>query len=268
MSRFLKESATEYIRARHPNRPAVGRELLALLGCELDIDPALLLNGKDAAANDWTTENGASLEAATNQGTVEMMADVLKLDGQNEDGYVLLTGLPQGAYMLRCAASASATVAGDLGIKVRNATDATDILAEVARATVAGATTYRIFEVPFSVRAADVGDALRAVFTKKTATANIIRVDYVSVHPLSARKQAWGEVPDGGRSVPAYANGAVDTITIYDALTAGNVIETATFAYNGDGTVDTITRTRDGRTRTTTYGYTGGNVTSIKHEVS
>lgn len=258
MPRFLKDSATEGIRARHPNRPVVGRELLALLGCELDVDPAQLLFLKDSFQNDWTLAGGATHEATgAAQGGTNMALDLVLLDAQNEEASVTLTGLPVGAYRLRWYARDSTQVSGDLGVRVRNTTDATDVLAEVTR-TMTGA--YKIHDVLFSVRAADSGDAMRAIFVKKSTTVNAIRIDYVSVQPVSAAQLAWGLVPDGGRyqALTWNADDQPLTAAIYDATTGGNVVENVTLTYNADGTTNVVTRVRDGRTRTETYSYNAG----------
>lgn len=261
MTRFLKDSATEGIRARHPNRPATGRELLALLGCELDVDPAQLLRLKDTFANDWTL-TGATFEATgASQGVTNMALDVVLLDALNEEGYVDLTGLPQGAYMLRAYAKDSAQVADDLGVKVRNVTDAGDILAEVTK-TMTGA--YKIHTALFSVRAADVGDTMRAMFTKKTGTANSIRIDYIAIVPLSAVKLAWGQVPDDGRFQVLTWNADDQPLTsaIYDHPTAGNVVESQAYTY-ASAVLTTLVRVREGRTRTESYTYNTGRLETM-----
>lgn len=261
MSRFEKPG--DNARAKTINRPALNRETLALLGARGDIDPALLLVLKhNASDNPWTLAGGATLEAASNRGVVEAAEDVVLLDAQNESAsYSVLGGdggLPVGAYRIRVRCKASAAVAGDLGIKVENVTDSTTILAEVTRQPATSG--YAIVDVLFSVRAADAGDSIKVTLTKKTATANSIRVDCSAHHPLSAEDRAWGRVPDGGRIEYARNGAGLPTAhTIYDAQTGGNAIETAAYTYNGTVTdqLDSLAYTRDGATMTKTYTYGG-----------
>lgn len=261
------------VRTRDVNRPLVGRELLAALGCELDVDPAALIALKDTVTDDWTLAGGATTEAATDRGTTEMASHVVLLDAQGESASFTRTGgaggLPAGTYYLRVRCKDSAQVADDLGIKIQNTTDATAVLAEVTRTLTAA---YAVLEVLFTVKAADAGDSLEFTFTKKTATANSIRMDYCTIVPVTVRGDgAWGTVPEGGRVEHTLTGGKVTEHKVYDAASGGNVVETGAYTYDATNTdqLNTLAMTREGRTLTETYTYdANGDLTSVKRTVT
>lgn len=256
MARFEKPG--DNARSRKINRPSLSREALVLLGYSGDVDPAKLLFLDDESGNDWVDVLGSTASATgANRGTLYAALNHRRLDAQNDEAYVQVVGgpggLPVGAYRARFHVVSSAGVASDLGIRVLNATDASTILAEVAKTV---PTARGFVDVLFSVRAADSGDNVRIHVKKLLATANVIDVDFVSIHPVSAEAYPWGEVPPGGRVEFAYASGLVSTHTIYDAQAGGNVVESAAYTYVG-GQLSTVAYTRDGVTMTETHTYTG-----------
>lgn len=251
---------------REPNRPALSRELLAILGSERDLDPDALLYCVDGTRDDWTRYGGATLEGSGSRGAVELGSSVLLLDAQGEGAYAVQptsVRLPQGSYVLRVRAKDSNQVASDLKVKVYNQTDAVDVLAFTAFSALSS--TYGIKEIGFTVNASDAGDELRFYVEKATASANAIRVDYAAIHPSDARRLPFGEVPPLGEIVFTRSGGAgtkVTSHTIKDA-TGGRTVETATYSYTGDR-LDSITYDRGGRTATKTFIYSGDDCTNIR----
>lgn len=264
VERYVKPQTASTL---HANRPALSRELLALLGAHADLDPNALFICDADGVTPWTLSGGATLEATANRGTKYASLNRLLLDAQNEQGAATLLagagGIAQGCYLVRVHCIASAAVAGDLSLVVRNTTDGNDVLST----TLATRTTDGFLEALVTIRAADEGDTLELRLKKATATANSIRVDYATLHPADAIVDSFGKIPRGGRIEYGYTSGDVTSHTIYDAAAGGNAIETAVYTYGADG-LSTLAQTRSGRTLTTTYTYTSGDVTKETLAVS
>lgn len=236
-----------------------------------DIDPDLLLFCKDGTREDWTRYGGATLEGSTARGTTELAQDVLLLDAQAEGAYVTINPvgagkLPLGAYVARIRVRDTAQVANDLRFRVLNQTDASDILAWTTK-TVPGA-TFAIVEILFTLRTADSGDEVRIYIEKATAGVNTIRVDYLGLQPAAARFAAYGNVPPGAsKKFTLNASGDVTAHTIYDKTDGtGNVIESAVYTYSGSD-LTSIAYTRDGKTATQSFVYSGGNLDYISWSI-
>jgi hypothetical protein len=63
-----------------------------------------------------------------------------------------------------------------------------------------------------------------------------------------------------------YADGSVQTVTEKDS--SNNVIKTVTYTYNSVGDVSTSATVMNGKTLTTTYNYTNGDITSTVNVLS
>lgn len=221
----------------------------------------------------WTVSGGASLvSTSTARGARAASGRVVTLSASGAEGKVSLLagpgGLPVGTHLLRVAHRADTAVAGDLQVHVRNVTDSADILAATTFAPKADASLYGTIEALITIPASASGDTIEIRISKATATANTIRVDHLSVIPTDALHEAFGRVPRGGRIEHTYnGDGTVNASTIYDAQAGGSVIETIARTYGADG-LASKTQSRGGRTLTTTYTYTGGNLTKKTMQVS
>lgn len=209
-TRFIKDGDQGY--AREANRAFFSREQAAALGYDKDFDPHMTLRLNDVFNNDWTLANGATLvdNLSDDLGDTVMGVKRVVLDAITEEASYTVKGgskgLPAGLWYFRVRVKDTAQVANDLGIKVRNETDAVDILAEVTR-TCQG--DWSIIEVLVNIPSSADGDTIKVTFTKKTGTANTINIDYGSHVPIETRKAAESVAP--GKVVFGGDNGEYTT---------------------------------------------------------
>jgi len=112
-----------------------------------------------------------------------MGTEIPVLDAQNDNIYYEFTGytnLPKGTYYLFVYAKDTDQVINDLRIKVRNQTDAVDLL-NVTK-TLTDSFQY-VYAGSFELNADDDGDTIRVSLSKDTTMANTIYADYVLYEP-------------------------------------------------------------------------------------
>ena len=141
----------------------------------------------DITTNSFVVRNTGSAVTAFDWIIPDMKAitgmEIPVLDAQNDNVYYDFTGytnLPKGTYQLFVYAKDTDQVANDLRIKVRNQTDAVDLL-NVTK-TLTDSFGY-VYAGSFELNADDEGDTIRVTLSKDTVTANTIYVDYAIYEP-------------------------------------------------------------------------------------